>query len=279
MSYKQHPKRQKDTLRELNVRPTKERGQNFLIRPEITESIAQFGEVEPGRHIVEIGPGTGALTTFLAPLAGTLTLVELEPRFCEHLRQAFPQAQVINRDVRSVDFSEVGSKLCVYGNIPYVFSTDIVFQLIKNRQSIEQVVLMTQREFAERLAADPGGRDYGSISVAVQLFADIDLGPVVPGTAFHPPTEVESQVLRMRFLPQPRVDVGDPQHFEKVVRCAFAQRRKKLINSIISRGIWTKETVLAALNRAGISPDVRPEQLSMEQFAALARELAGQSNS
>lgn len=273
MSYKQRPKRQKDTLKDLSVRPTKGRGQNFLIRPEVTESIAQFGELQPGRHIVEIGPGTGALTTFLAPLAGTFTLIELEPSFCEHLRQAFPQAQVINSDVRSVDFSELGSKLCVYGNIPYVFSTDIVFQLIKYRESIEQVVLMTQREFAERLAAAPGGRDYGSISVAVQLFADIELGPIVPGTAFHPPTEVESQVLRMRFLPRPRVDVGDPQHFERVVRCAFAQRRKKLINSIISRGIWTKETVLPALSRAGISPDVRPEQLSIEQFAALAREL------
>ncbi len=273
MRHGNRPKRQKDTLRDLRVRPTKERGQNFLIRPDVPEAIAQFGELKPGRHVVEIGPGTGALTAFLAPLAGSLTLIELEPSFCPHLQQAFPAAKIINQDVRTVDFSSIGSNLCVYGNIPYVFSTDIVFQLIKNRASIDQVVLMTQREFAERLAAEPGGRDYGSISVAVQLFADIDLGMVVPGTAFHPPTEVESQVLRMRLLPKPRVEVGEPQHFERVVRSAFAQRRKKLINSIVSRGIWSKEVALEALNRAGISPDVRAEQLSIEQFAALAREL------
>ena len=273
MSRKPFPKRQKDTLRDLNVRPTKERGQNFLIWPEVTESIAAFGELPEGQHVVEIGPGTGALTAFIAPKAKMLTLIEIEPSFCEHLRSAYPDAQIINQDVRTVDFSAIGSELMVFGNIPYVFSTEIVFTLIKNRAAVKQAVLMTQREFAERLAAQPGGRDYGSITVAVQLYADIDLGPRVPGDAFHPPTEVESQVLRLRFLDKPRVDVSDPEHFEKVVRCAFAQRRKKLINSIISRGIWSKDVTLSALGRAGISPDVRPEQLSIEQFAVLAREL------
>jgi 16S rRNA (adenine1518-N6/adenine1519-N6)-dimethyltransferase len=274
MSFKGRPKRQKDTLRELNVRPSKERGQNFLIRPDVPESIAAFGGVPAGQHVVEIGPGTGALTGCLAPRAGKFTLIEIEPSFCEHLRARYPEAAIVNQDVRTVELSSIGSDLYVFGNIPYVFSTDIVFHLVKNRAAVHQAVLMVQREFAQRIAAGPGGRDFGSISVAVQVYADVELGPIVPGDAFHPPTEVESQVMKLTFRKEPRVELGEPAHFERVVRAAFAQRRKKLINSIVSRGIWTKEIALAALERAGISPDVRPEQLSLEQFAALARELA-----
>ncbi len=267
------PPRQKDTLRDLRVRPSKERGQNFLIRPDVPESIVAFGAIPSGAHVVEIGPGTGALTEFLARKAGQLTLIELEPSFCGHLRERFPDAEIINADVREFDLSSLGSALHVFGNIPYVFSTEIVFHLIKHRASVREAVLMVQREFAERLAAAPGGREFGSISVAVQLHADVDLGPVVPGDAFHPPTEVQSQVMKLRFLPQPRVAVERPEHFERVVRAAFSQRRKKLVNSIVSRGIWPKEVVLQALARAGASPDTRAEQLSLEEFAAIAREL------
>jgi 16S rRNA (adenine1518-N6/adenine1519-N6)-dimethyltransferase len=261
--------RAKDTLRSLRVRPSKERGQNFLIRPDVVESIVSFGDAPAGQHIVEIGPGTGALTKYLAG-AEKLTLIEIEPSFCEHLRQQYPQAQMINEDVRSVDFSEIGNDLFVFGNIPYVFSTEIVLHLIAFRMSVSNAVLMVQREFAQRLAAAPGGRTYGSISVAVQLWADVELGPSVPGTAFHPPTEVESQVMKLSFLKEPRVPVEDTLHFERVVRAAFSQRRKKLINSLLSRGKWTKVVILEALEKVGISPDVRPEQLGIAQFAALA---------
>ncbi len=268
----QRSERTKDTLRSLRVRPSKERGQNFLIRPDVVESIVSFGDAPPGVHIVEIGPGTGALTKYLAG-AHELTLVEIESSFCEHLAQQYPHAKIINEDVRGVDFSGVGDDLFVFGNIPYVFSTEIVLHLIASRASVRHAVLMVQREFAERLAAAPGGRTYGSISVAVQLWADVELGPIVPGSAFHPPTEVESRVMKLNILREPRVPVGDPAHFELVVRAAFSQRRKKLVNSLVSRGKWTKEVVLSALEGAGISPDVRPEQLGIGQFAALAAAL------
>lgn len=264
--------RAKDTLRDLNVRPSKERGQNFLIRPEVPEAIVAFAAAPAGAHIVEIGPGTGALTQLLAG-AHPLTLIEIEPNFCEYLREKYPQARIINQDARNVDLSEIGSQLFVFGNIPYVFSTEIVFQLLKHRRAIHHAVLMVQREFAERVAAKPGGRDYGSLSVAVQIFADVELGPIVPGDSFHPPTAVQSRVMKLSFLKEPRVDVGDSAYFEVVVRGAFSQRRKKVLNSLLSCGRWTKECLLSALSGAGISPDVRAEQIDIAGFAALAKQL------
>lgn len=265
-------KRQKDTLRELQVRPSKERGQNFLIRPEVPQMIADFGAVPHDKHVVEIGPGTGALTECLAHYPN-LTLIEIEPSFCERLRGLYPNAQIVHGDVRHLDLSELGSDLYVFGNIPYVFSTEIVFHLVAFRASVRQAVLMTQKEFAQRLASPPGSRVYGSISVAVQLFADVELGMIVPGDSFHPPTEVESQVLKLTFQQEPRYPISDYVHFQSVVRASFSQRRKKIINSLMASGRWDKKQLLVALDGAGISPDTRAEQVSVEQFAALDRAL------
>jgi 16S rRNA (adenine1518-N6/adenine1519-N6)-dimethyltransferase len=163
----------------------------------------------------------------------------------------------------------------VYGNIPYVFSSEIVFHLIANRKHVKQAVMMVQKEFAERLAAPTSTRAYGSISVSAQLFADIELGMIVPGDAFHPPTEVQSRVMKLTFLESPRAHVPDYEFFQVVVRAAFSQRRKKLINSLMSQGRWTKDQILRALEVAGISPDVRAETLSVEAFARLTEAFGG----
>jgi 16S rRNA (adenine1518-N6/adenine1519-N6)-dimethyltransferase len=267
------PARAKDTLRQLDVRPSKERGQNFLIRPEVIDSIVEFAAAPKQAHVVEIGPGMGALTERLSSWS-RLTLIEIEGKFCELLKNRFPHATIINHDARAFDFSSLAMPLFVFGNIPYVFSTEIIFQLLRHRSVVTDAVLMVQREFAERVAASPGGREYGSLSVAVQLYADVELGPIVPGDSFHPPTAVQSQLMRLRFLPEPRVDVGDLDFFEVVVRGAFAQRRKKVLNSLLSRGRWSKEALVAALADAGLSPDVRAERITIEQFAHLARALA-----
>jgi 16S rRNA (adenine1518-N6/adenine1519-N6)-dimethyltransferase len=268
--------RAKDTLRDLDVRPSKERGQNFLIRTEVPEAIVAFGDVPQGAHIVEIGPGTGALTTHLAGVE-RLTLIEIEPKFCAYLSQKYPAAAIVQQDARSVDFSSIGTDLFVFGNIPYVFSTEIVFQLLKYRSVIRHAVLMVQREFAERVAANPGGREYGSLSVAVKVYADVQLGPIVPGDAFHPPTSVQSRVMKISFLREPRVTLPDPVYFEVVVRAAFSQRRKKVLNSLLSCGRWNREILLDALITAGISPDVRAEQIDIAGFAALADALSHQT--
>jgi len=269
--------RQKDTLKKLEVRPSKERGQNFLIRPDVIDAIVSFAQAPVSGHIVEIGPGTGALTEKLAT-AQKLSLIEIEPKFCQLLSQRFPHVTIINQDARTTDFSQLGEELFVFGNIPYVFSTEILFQLIRWRRVISRAVLMVQREFAERVAAAPGGREYGSLSVAVQVHADVELGPIVSGDSFHPPTAVESQLMKLSFLETPRVDLHDPEHFERVVRAAFSQRRKKVINSLLSSGRWSKHSIIEGLAAAGLSPDIRAEQIHIAQFALLAQALASSTS-
>ena len=268
----------RDQLKALQVAPSKSRGQNFIINPFVVESILNFGMPQAGEALVEIGPGLGALTGALYDVALNsnvpLTLIEIEPRLCEELAKRYPQARIVQADVRTVDFSELGTKLSVFGNLPYSFSTEIIFHSLKHRASIRRAVFMLQREFAERVAAEPGGKEYGSLSVAVQLWADAVLGPIIPGDAFHPPTKVESRMLAMHLRTEPRVEVPDQALFERVVRAAFSKRRRTIENSIESSGSFTAEQVARALAAAGVSPDRRGETLSMEEFSALARAFA-----
>ena len=264
--------RAKDRLRNLDVRPSKDRGQNFIIDTTVLHSIVEFGKPSAQDAIVEIGPGLGALTKELS-VCQNLTLVEIEPKFCEDLKLQFPHAKIVCADVREVDFSALGSDLLVFGNLPYSFSTDIIFHLIEHSRSIKRAVLMLQREFAERVAAGPGGRDYGSISINAQLMADMRLGPIIPGTAFHPIANVESRLIELTFLKEPRVPIANPDWFKKVIKASFLQRRRKLFNSLKPSCIVPGEGVSAALAAASIEPGRRAETLSIPEFARLADEL------
>jgi 16S rRNA (adenine1518-N6/adenine1519-N6)-dimethyltransferase len=255
--------RVKDKLAALDIRPTKERGRNFLIDPNVIHSIAAFGNAQPGDAVVEIGPGLGALTGELRKV-GPLTVIEIEEKFCDELAKKYPTGlTIVNEDVRFVDFSELGSQLVVFGNIPYRFSTDIIFHLITYRSAVKRAILMTQKEFAERLAAKPGGKEYGIPTISVQLFADVRLGPIVPGTSFHPPTQVDSQLLEITMLKEPRVALPDEVFFKRVVAAAFSQRRKMIHNSIRASGLVTGELLDRAFAEAEIAPNRRAECLVM----------------
>lgn len=275
MSQKRHrPKgpRVKDQLRHLEVRPSKGRGQNFVIDPTVTAAILEFGAPHPEEHLVEIGPGLGALTAELARFP-TLTLIEIEPKFCAELGERFPGVRIINEDVRAVDFGGIGRDLVVFGNLPYAFSTDIVFHLIGAAPYLKRAVLLLQREFAERLAAAPGGRDYGLLSVSAQVWSEMRLGPIIPGTAFHPPARVESRVIELSFRREPRVPVRDPLWFKRVVSACFLKRRKKVVNSLLAAGLFQKEQILAGLAAAGVDPNRRAETMSIEEFFNLSEAL------
>lgn len=269
-------RRAKDVLRDLGVRPVKERGQNFLIDGSVLDQIVEFGSPNSNERVIEIGPGLGALTERLAAVVPgkALTLIEIEPQFCLTLSKRFPEVGIINADVREVDLAAIGSDLTIFGNLPYSLSTDITLLLLRNARQLRRAVLLLQRQFAERVAAEPGGREYGALTVACRLWADARLGPIIRGDAFHPPTEVESRLIELRFADAPRCGDIDPAWFERVVRASFAQRRKKVINSIVGSGLAPLARAAAALAAAAIDPSRRAETIALEEFAALARELS-----
>lgn len=259
----------KTTLQSLDVTPTRTRGQNFIIDPSVVDSIVHFGAPKSGEQLIEIGPGLGALTDRLAPL-GKLTVVEIEEKFCQEIAKKYPDVQIVNEDVRLVDFSELGQDLVVFGNLPYSFSTDIIFHLIAFSGCISRAVLMLQKEFAERVAAPPGGKSYGVLSISCQLSCDARLGPIVPGNAFHPPTAVDSQVLELTFPKVPRYPVQDLYWVKRVVSAAFVMRRKMLKNSLRASKIAAGDQIDRAFERSGLDAMRRAETLTIPEFLRLA---------
>lgn len=261
----------------LGVQPSKQRGQNFIINPFVVEAILQFSRIDGAEALVEIGPGLGALSAALyastEARGGSLQLIEIERELCSLLSVRYPNAKVHCADARQVDFASLGERLTVFGNLPYSFSSEIVLHLARQRSSISRAILMLQREFAERLAAEPGSRTYGSLSVAVQNWFEVTLGPIIPGDAFHPPTKVESLVFELSPRIKPRAEVSDPVWFERVVRAAFSSRRRTLENALKGSGLLPPDRIPSVLNRAGIDLHCRAEVLSIEDLARLSEEI------
>jgi 16S rRNA (adenine1518-N6/adenine1519-N6)-dimethyltransferase len=265
----------KQLLRDLGIKPSKAKGQHFLTDPGALASIIEFARPVPDERAVEIGGGLGALTRELVACPfSKLVVIELEEEFCRRLRADYPAVRVINADVLTVDFSELGQELVVFGNLPYSHSTDIIFHLIGQATSIKRAILMLQKEFAARLGASPGGREYGVISVMCQLWSEVYLGPTVPGTSFYPEAEVDSQVFELVFQPAPRFPVSDPYWFRRIVMAAFSERRRKVFNSLKQSRLATPEVFRRALDEVGIDAGRRAETISVEEYARLANGVA-----
>lgn len=266
--------RVKDKLKELDVKATKARGQNFVINDALTESIINFASLKDEENIIEIGPGLGALTKELYKIKNDITVIEIEEKFALDLKKRFPKLEVINKDVREVDFSKLvskeGEKLTVFGNLPYSFSTDIIFHLIAYAPYIDRAILLLQKEFAMRLAAKPCTKSYGALSVACQLHAEPVLGDVFSGTFFHPPAKVDSQVIELKFYKDKKFNVKDAFWLQRFVKACFSQRRKKLINSLKSTSIFPIDKLENAFKEANIDPNRRAETLSIDEFIVLS---------
>ncbi|MGH7313330.1 MAG: 16S rRNA (adenine(1518)-N(6)/adenine(1519)-N(6))-dimethyltransferase RsmA [Candidatus Rokuibacteriota bacterium] len=253
-------------------------GQHFLRDPRIARAIVDL--VAPGERdlVVEIGPGEGALTAELERRAGRVIALEVDPALVARLRARLSSVDVLEADARRWDYRSLpkapGGRVVVVGNLPYSVAKPILQSLVEARTAIDEMVLMLQREVADRVAAPPGGRIYGSLSVLTQLYCDVHVALRVPAGAFRPPPQVESAVLHLRVLPAPRVAVEDERHFSSVVRAAFAHRRKTLANALAgSLGIAT-DHVRAAADATGIDPGRRAETLTIPEFAALAARLS-----
>jgi 16S rRNA (adenine1518-N6/adenine1519-N6)-dimethyltransferase len=252
-------------------------GQHFLRDPQVARAIVDV--VAPGERdlVVEIGPGEGALTAELERRAGRVIALEIDPVLVAQLRKRLASVEVIEADARRWNYRALpkspGGRVVVIGNLPYSVAKPILQSLVEARTAIDEMALMLQREVADRVAAPPGGRIYGSLSVLTQLYCDVRVALRVPAGAFRPPPQVESAVLHLRVLPEPRVAVGDERHFSSVVRAAFAHRRKTLANALAGSLGIASDRVRAAADATGIDPGRRAETLTIPEFAALAARL------
>jgi len=251
-------------------------GQNFLTDKNIVHKIVRAAQLQPGETVLEIGPGRGILTEALLEASGLVVAIELDAALCAHLRETFGSRQnfrLIEGDAVAFDYAQVPSPFLVVANLPYYVSTPLLFRLLEQGPRVVRMVLMLQEEVATRLAAAPGGKDYGVLSIAAQFRCDVRVAFKVPASCFRPRPQVGSAVVALTPLGRPRVPVRDERLFFKVVRGGFAHRRKALPNSLRDEGFEAAKTA-AALAAAGIDPRRRAETLQIEEFAALTNALS-----
>ncbi|MBS0569005.1 MAG: 16S rRNA (adenine(1518)-N(6)/adenine(1519)-N(6))-dimethyltransferase RsmA [Proteobacteria bacterium] len=251
-------------------RPRKRFGQHFLHDPGILRRIVDAIAPQPGQHLVEIGPGEGALTLPLLRAAGALTAIELDRDLIAPLRETacdVGDLTLINVDVLSVDFSALaqGAPIRLVGNLPYNISTPILFHCLDHAAAIADMHFMLQKEVVERMAAAPGSKVYGRLSVMLQLRCTVEPLLKIPPGAFRPPPKVDSAVVRLTPLPADKLPNADLARVADIVRAAFGQRRKTLANALAK--IMDADAIAAA----GIDPRARAEQLAPAGFVALAK--------
>ena len=254
-------------------RARKRFGQNFLHDPGVVQRIVSAINAQVGEHLVEIGPGLGALTSQLLPIVGDMDVVELDRDLLEPLAQTcskLGRLRIHSADALRFDFSSLaapGDKLRIVGNLPYNISTPLMFRLFEFSDVIKDMHFMLQKEVVDRLVAGPGDSSYGRLSIMVHYFCQTEFLFTVGSGAFKPAPKVESAVVRLVPHEQPPVKVSDPQLLAKVVSVAFNQRRKTLRNAL--------KTLLdiGQIESAEVNPAVRPEELDLADFARLAEVL------
>jgi 16S rRNA (adenine1518-N6/adenine1519-N6)-dimethyltransferase len=255
-------------------------GQNFLRdQTAIRRIVAALGDIS-AQTVVEIGPGHGAITGHLAAQAGRVIALELDRELAPRLHAFLgsDRVTILEQDVLQFDFAaaaaEARQKLSIVGNLPYYITSPILLRLAESAASLHRAVLMVQREVADRICAEPGSRDYGLLTVTVQMYGPVERLFTLPPGAFSPPPEVHSTVFRWRFAPRFRELGVEEDAFLSFVRQVFAQKRKTLTNNLRAAS-YNPDAIQTALGNAGIPPQARAEELSIETLTRLFLELKG----
>lgn len=253
-------------------------GQNFLTDAGVLDTIVEQSGIDADTDVLEIGPGIGVLTARLCRSARRVVSVELDEKLLPILDDTlaeFDNVEIVQGDILKTDIGALvqehfgSGPVKVAANLPYYITSPILMRLIEARQWISSITVMVQKEVAERIAAAPGGKDYGILSIAVQYYGSVERLTEVPPESFLPPPKVSSAVIRVHLLPQPRVQTDETLFFA-VVKASFAQRRKTLVNSL-SAGLlrYSKDAIREALMQLGLPETIRAERLSLEDFAKL----------
>lgn len=272
----------KDILSRHGFSFSKALGQNFLINPSVCPKIAEMGNAKDGFGIIEIGTGIGVLTHELAKRAEKVVAVEIDSRLIPILEETLAEhknVKVINADIMKTDLLKIikeefkGLEVAVCANLPYYITSPIIMSLLEKRLPIKSITVMVQKEAADRLCAELGTREAGAVTVAVRYFSTPKMLFKVSRGSFMPPPNVDSCVIRLDINEATPVGVEDEEFFFKVARGAFAQRRKTLLNSLSASLGISKDIVLDAVKKSGLSETVRPEELKMEDFINVSKNL------
>ena len=269
-------------MKKNNLFAKKSLGQNFLIDENVVESIVEKAGITKKDIVIEIGPGLGTLTKYLLEKAYKVICIELDERMINILKDRFSlynNFELINDDVLKVDLHELIKKnktenidnIKVVANLPYYITTPIIMKLLEDKLDIESITVMVQKEVAERLVASPGEKETGSITYSINYYTNSEMLMIVPNNSFIPEPEVTSAVIKLNVLEKPRIDVKDEERFFKIIKQAFMQKRKTLVNALVNGGTFkTKEEAENVLNTLGIDIKIRGEKLSLEQYGKIS---------
>lgn len=274
-----------DVLQKYNFNFQKKFGQNFLIDTTVLDRIIGSAEITKDDCVLEIGPGIGTMTQYLAESAGKVFAVEIDKNLIpilEDTLSAYDNVTVINDDILKVDIGKIvaeendGKPIKVVANLPYYITTPIIMGLFESKVPLHSITIMVQKEVADRMQVGPGTKDYGALSLAVQYYAKPEIIANVPPNCFIPRPNVGSAVIRLTRYEKPPVEVADEKLMFDLIRASFNQRRKTLVNGLTNAPFIhaTKEQILEVLEKMGQTPTVRGETFTLEQFAELTNLLS-----
>ena len=273
-------------MKKYGIKANKSLGQNFLINSEVVESIVNSSEISEDDMVIEIGPGLGTLTKYLLERAGKVLCIELDTRMIEILEDRFSiyeNFEVINQDVLKVNLNEIIKEnkkdgkiqnVKVVANLPYYITTPIIMKLLEDKLDIKSITVMIQKEVADRLIEIPGGKDTGAITYSVYYYCESEKIMEVPNSSFIPEPEVTSEVIKMTLRKEPAVDIENPKVMFMIIKSAFMQRRKTLLNALTNTKVFlSKNEGLEILKKLNLEENVRAENLTIEDFASIAKEI------
>ena len=276
----------KNIMRRYNIKPNKSLGQNFLINSEVVENIVQSSDITKDDMVIEIGPGLGVLTKYLLEKAKKVVCIELDTKMVKILQDRFSEydnIEIINTDVLKINLNEIIEKnkgeirkVKVVANLPYYITTPIIMKLIEDRLDIESITVMIQKEVADRLIEIPGGKNTGAITYTVYYYCTSKKIMEVPNTSFIPEPEVTSEIIKMDLRYKPVVDVENPQIMFRIIKSAFMQRRKTLLNALTNANVFiNKEQGINILKELNLKENVRAEELTIQDFSNITKIVFG----
>ena len=269
----------KEVVQKHNFKFSKSLGQNFLIDTNVIDRILEGARVQEGDYVIEVGPGIGTLTKEMGRTAEKVVAIEIDKTLIPILEETladFPNIEVINQDILKVDVQELvkeklnGGPVKLIANLPYYIATPIVMKFLEEDIPVTDIVVMVQKEVADRMNAQPNSKDYGALSVAVQYYCDTEIVAKAPRHMFMPQPNVDSTVIGLHVREEKKYNVDNEDIFFKTVKASFGQRRKTLLNSLGGLGFLSKDQIKIALQEANIDEKRRGETLSIEEFASLS---------